>query len=68
MTYPVGVNISRSMVTPDLFDWLEDRGLVFNKDWNYNRGGSMDKDLADFDYVFNFVRSEHAMMFKLRWQ
>jgi hypothetical protein len=66
MTYPVGVNINRRNVVPDLYDWLEEQGMEYKKDWTFERG-IPSKDLAEFDYVFNFVHSEHAMMFKLRW-
>lgn len=68
MTHSVKVKVRGKLITPDLFDWLEDQGLEYKKDWNYDRARvPHDNALPDYDYKFNFVRSEHATMFALRW-
>jgi len=64
MTYDVKISLKRSEVLPDVFDWLLDKDLNHIEDWTYTKPDYF-KD--DWDFTFQFQRSEDATIFALRW-
>lgn len=64
MTYDVKISLKRHEVLPDVFDWLLEQDLFHTKHYSYTKPDYF-KD--DWDFTFQFVKSEHASIFALRW-
>jgi len=62
-SYTVSIRLRPENVFPDVFDWLEQQGILYGEHWNWER--VFDDRAADAK--FGFIQPEHATLFALRW-